>query len=152
MIPNLPLLRERLAHLRDNLAGWRESDGHLVPTEPDPEERALVRARLQGAIAELEHLLGGHDHQLQRPLVPASSASHERTRYGYEHTIHRSTAVNVERDPATGAVVAVWFRCLALPFTDHESDPDRCAEMRRMYADPGLATAQLLGVDVEMQR
>jgi len=32
-------------------------------------------------------------------------------RYGYDHTIHDSTGVNIERDTRTGAVVAVWFRC-----------------------------------------
>jgi len=50
--------RDKLTELRDNLDGWREPGGYLVPTEPDAEERALVRARLVGAIFGLEFALG----------------------------------------------------------------------------------------------
>jgi len=51
-------IREKIAHLRSDLDGWREPDGYLVPTEPDADERALVRARLTGAIFGLEYALG----------------------------------------------------------------------------------------------
>lgn len=50
--------RDKLTELRDNLDGWREPDGYLVPTEPDEEERARVRARLTGTIFGLEYALG----------------------------------------------------------------------------------------------
>lgn len=50
--------RDKLTELRGNLDGWQEPNGYLVPTEPDPEERALVRARLTGAIYGLEFALG----------------------------------------------------------------------------------------------
>lgn len=39
-----------LANHEDNLRGWQEPDGYLVPTEPDPEERARVREGCKGAI------------------------------------------------------------------------------------------------------
>lgn len=74
----------------------------------------------------------------------------ERLHYGDDGTIHRTSTVNVERDPATGAVVAVWFRCLPLPFTETVCDAERAEEMRRMYA--GGAAAKLLAVDVEQER
>lgn len=72
---------ERLTQHRENLAGWSEgrpcpfladhgkmiccpccsqtgikagTQGYLVPTEPDPAERAAVRRELQAAIMELE--------------------------------------------------------------------------------------------------
>ncbi len=62
-------LQERLHQHRENLAGWQEMvppgvpgleprpPGHLVPSEPDPDERAQVRHHLEGAISELESLL-----------------------------------------------------------------------------------------------
>ncbi len=55
--------------------------------------------------------------------------------YGAGGTIHHSGQVNVERDPETGAVVSVWFRCSALPFTDDVTDPARADSMRRTYHD-----------------
>jgi hypothetical protein len=53
--------------------------------------------------------------------------------YGGRGTIHDSGEVNVERDPTTGFVVAVWFRCMTLPFTDTIADKARSEEMRRAY-------------------
>ena len=32
-------------------------------------------------------------------------------------TSHGSGTIDIQVDPATGQVVAVWFRCLTLPFT-----------------------------------
>lgn len=51
-------IRERIAQHRSNLEGWREPDGWLVPTEPDADERARIRAGLRAAIDELERVLG----------------------------------------------------------------------------------------------
>ncbi len=51
--------------------------------------------------------------------------------YGGNRTIHRTGEVNVELDH--GRVVSVWFRCRALPFTQHEVDSRRAGEMDRMY-------------------
>jgi len=54
-------------------------------------------------------------------------------RYGDSGTIHRTGQVNVERDMQTGEVVAVWYRCRLLPFTDTEAGPGRVHEMRDAY-------------------
>lgn len=51
--------------------------------------------------------------------------------YGDGGTIHNTRHVNVEIHE--GKVVAVWFRCAALPFTEHQADDDRAQDMRRMY-------------------
>ncbi len=40
-------LRERREYFEECIRGWAEPDGLLVPTEPDPDERALIRARLR---------------------------------------------------------------------------------------------------------
>jgi hypothetical protein len=52
--------------------------------------------------------------------------------YGGDSTIHRNSEVNVETDK-DGTVVAVWFRCQPLPFTQTKVAPHRAAEMVRMY-------------------
>lgn len=53
--------------------------------------------------------------------------------YGDGGTIHGTTHVDVEtRD---GHVIAVWFRCTALPFIETAVDSDRALEMKRMYTD-----------------
>lgn len=52
--------------------------------------------------------------------------------YGHNKTIHHSKEINVEVDK-NGKVVAVWFRCLALPFTQHVIDDQRADEMNYLY-------------------
>lgn len=51
-------------------------------------------------------------------------------------TIHATGEVNVEIH--NGEVVAVWFRCSALPFTVSDHGVDRAEEMKRMYAEGQL--------------
>ena len=46
----------RIEQHRGNLAGWQEPAGFLVPTEPDPKERAAIRERLMVASEELGRL------------------------------------------------------------------------------------------------
>lgn len=68
--------------------------------------------------------------KVQRIIAKMTGAD----RYGDDSTIHRTGVLDVEvRD---GKVVAVWFRCLALPFRQTDADQNRAAEMVRMYA-PG---------------
>lgn len=66
--------------------------------------------------------------------------------YGYDGTIHRTGEVNVELHD--GKVVAVWFRCSMLPYTQHVVDDGRAQDMvacnRRLpkitaidFVDPG---------------
>ena len=52
--------------------------------------------------------------------------------YGSDMTIHTGGEVNVELDDA-GHVVAVWFRCQPLPFTESNRGEARAQEMREMY-------------------
>lgn len=67
--------------------------------------------------------------------------------YGGDGTIHGSTELDVEtRD---GKVVAVWFRCAALPFKQVEVDAERAKEMRRMYADGAMPRVR--GLQLEDQ-
>lgn len=42
--------------------------------------------------------------------------------YGSDETIHRTNTIDVQINKDTGQVVAVWFRCLNLPFTVSETE------------------------------
>ncbi len=59
---------------------------------------------------------------------PSLLTSRKEDRYGDDRTIHTSGDVNVEIGP-TGDVVAVWFRCRMLPFTQTRVDDSRAAAM-----------------------
>lgn len=50
-------------------------------------------------------------------------------KYGNEGTIHQSTGVDVELDK-DGKVLAVWFRCCPLAFTQSTADASRAAELK----------------------
>jgi hypothetical protein len=52
------LIQERQDQHKANLEGWREPNGYLVPTEPDPEERQGIRAMLAAGVVELGYALG----------------------------------------------------------------------------------------------
>lgn len=52
------LIREMRESMANDLAGWEEPSGHLVPSEPDAAERAVVRIELRTAIAVLDRVLG----------------------------------------------------------------------------------------------
>ena len=52
--------------------------------------------------------------------------------YGHDGTIHHTTALHIEVDDATGEIVAVWFRCMMLPFTVHRVEKDRAESMRQI--------------------
>lgn len=63
--------------------------------------------------------------------------------YGDDKTIHRTGIIDVEIDSGTGEVLAVWFRCLNLPF--------------RVYSDGGgtrfnPADMTVSAVDYEIHR
>ncbi|HMV69548.1 MAG TPA: hypothetical protein PKA64_22085, partial [Myxococcota bacterium] len=46
-------LRLHIELARSNLENWREPHGHLVPTEPNREERARLRISLRGFLSGL---------------------------------------------------------------------------------------------------
>ena len=68
--------------------------------------------------------------------------------YGHDKTIHQNGEVNVELDEA-GDVVAVWFRCQPLPFTQHRTNAQRADEMRRMYSDESSLLPGILAVELD---
>lgn len=54
--------------------------------------------------------------------------------YGHAKTWHRTGTLDVEVD-RRGRVVAVWFRCRTLPFTEMRVDDARAESMRAIYAE-----------------
>jgi hypothetical protein len=59
--------------------------------------------------------------------------------YGFDGTIYNNESLDVE--VRNGKVVAVWFRCTLLPFTQEDVDKSRADEMDLAYASdavPGL--------------
>lgn len=64
--------------------------------------------------------------------------------YGDGGTIHQNSSLDVETH--NGKVVAVWFRCLALPFEQVEVEPERAKTMVGMYAS--RRAVELRGVEV----
>lgn len=54
--------------------------------------------------------------------------------YGDSNTIHSNSEVNVEINPK-GQVIAVWFRCMRLPFTQTIVDGLRAEEMSKSYKE-----------------
>jgi hypothetical protein len=72
--------------------------------------------------------------------------------YGHDRTIHWTTKLDIETT-TDGKVVAVWFRCLALPFEQFRVSEDRAVEMERMYANSDfLQNAQITGIDYEEKK
>jgi hypothetical protein len=69
----------------------------------------------------------------KRPLAK------EELRYGDDGTIHRTGHLDVEVDNY-GKVVAVWFRCMPLPFEQSHAEPHRALDMNRMYSGASAIT------------
>ncbi len=72
--------------------------------------------------------------------------------YGHDKTIHNTKLLNIEID-LRGHVVAVWFRCLALPFDQTKVDDSRAEELRRMYENVGTegcyAVRKIVAIEVQ---
>src|SRR4030095_14529065 len=54
--------------------------------------------------------------------------------YGDNRTIHQTQYLDIETD-RRGGVVAVWFRCMSLPFRQTVVDENRADQMRTMYLE-----------------
>jgi hypothetical protein len=64
--------------------------------------------------------------------------------YGGDGTVHGNGEVNVELD-RWGRVVAVWFRCQPLPFTQNVVQDSRAENLRGMYeSQPPIIDAIVL--------
>lgn len=70
-------------------------------------------------------LLAGKQPEVAQPVVAGRV-------YGHDRTIHNTEDLSVEVN-AHGRVVAVWFRCQALPFHQSNVSWERCNEMRAAY-------------------
>lgn len=55
-------------------------------------------------------------------------------KYGGNSTYHDTNHISVEVDEA-GEVVAVWFRCMRLPFVQSSADTHRAHEMRESQSE-----------------
>lgn len=65
--------------------------------------------------------------------------------YGNNRTIHGTNHLDVEVDK-DGKVVAVWFRCMMLPFKQTNVGDDRADDMRRASIN-----SKIHAVDVELE-
>lgn len=70
--------------------------------------------------------------------------------YGHGKTIHQTQELDIEVDE-NGKVVAVWFRCIALPFKQMNVDNERAWEMERLYIIDGKIP-KLLAVEVDVEK
>ena len=70
----------------------------------------------------------------------------KRRKYGWDMTIHGSSELDIETDDR-GLVVAVWFRCQALPFSQVAADEERANEMHAMYMSMSLL--KIVGLELE---
>jgi len=67
--------------------------------------------------------------------------------YGHDKTWHQTEHLDVEVD-SDGQVVAVWFRCIALPFKQSLAGEDRSVEMIQMYKNR-VSASKLVAVEIE---
>lgn len=52
--------------------------------------------------------------------------------YGKGNTVHQNSYLDVEVDE-NGLVVALWYRCMPLPFKQHQVTKERAREMTDFY-------------------
>lgn len=133
-------------------AGRREEHGHWVTEDqagtfqnkdmPVTEEEAEeIRRRLSESLRSAPHVVLPSEMpappQPVRP--PAFSPRHT---YGGKGTIHRTGTVDIQQDEA-GNVVAVWFRCMSLPFRCSSVD-----ETEQTINPMGIAIEEITYVDL----
>jgi len=66
--------------------------------------------------------------------------------YGGDGTIHQTGWIDVET--YHGKVVAVWFRCLLVPFKQAETTKDRATDLELIYDDPS-DMADIVSIDLD---
>lgn len=116
-----------------------KGSARLTQAHPAAQAGLQATAEAEGRDPKMKAIiLAPDDHpEAQEALLAATEAE---IRYGDEGTIHRTGEVNVERGQ-DGTVVAVWFRCRTLPFSDSRISEPREATLREAYAEmppPGL--------------
>lgn len=86
--------------------------------------------------------------KVQRKIAEMTGAQ----RYGDDGTIHRTGSISVEVDDL-GNVVAVWFRCMALPFRQSDVDDQRAKELKSLYADgQGPNTREIVAIESKARK
>lgn len=85
-------------------------------------------------------------HQIRERELERSREELGTRTYGFYGTVHSTEHLSVEVDQQ-GQVVAVWFRCQALPFKQSPANTARSTEMNRMYGD-GSTMPRLIAVEV----
>lgn len=99
---------ERCERHKLDLEDWRESDGMLLPTEPGPENRRLVRERLMVAFFILQWVIGEGQMSNEREsgymagmrAVWAELLQCAANALGYEDPASKAAALIVERELA----------------------------------------------------
>jgi hypothetical protein len=69
--------------------------------------------------------------------------------YGHDKTWHQTEYLDVETDKH-GTVVAVWFRCMLIPFKQSPVNGQRAKEMEKAYASHPLHS--LVAVELDDER
>lgn len=121
-----PQIIEHRAELLRSLQGWREPDGFLVATEPDPRARALVRIQLRTAIDTLAKVAGYSD------------ADYERR----SQELNEEDARIIERGKAPRALAEVSFAGRKL----EGAGPDDFVEVPPLGREPIDLTASMRGL------
>ena len=69
--------------------------------------------------------------------------------YGHDRTWHHTQQIDVEVH--NGKVVAVWFRCMPLPFRQSDCGEARAKEMESLYSsEHGPQNSLVNAVDIEV--
>ena len=70
--------------------------------------------------------------------------------YGEDRTIHQDGYFDVET--RNGEVVAVWFRCVPVPFLQSKVDAGRAREMQNMYSTLNVTPVTGIVLDDEVDK
>lgn len=85
------------------------------------------------------------DHVVQDRNAPRAA---QYLTYGHNFTVHQTEHLNIEMDPVTHHPVAVWFRCMALPFDVSIGDESRVNDMRLMYEGKDIHPIKAVVMDM----
>lgn len=70
--------------------------------------------------------------------------------YGEDRTIHSNGYFDVET--RNGEVVAVWFRCMPVPFLQSKVNAARAREMQNMYVTSDITPVTGIVLDLEVDK
>lgn len=127
---------------------WRPWERFMRKPEPEPRGRHLgdiLADEESGLWVKTEPLRGSGVtpgvRELRASQGKAVPAFLPRHKYGAGNTVHPSGTIDVQVD-SKGRVVAVWFRCLSLPFTVSQGRED---------IQPDIAIEEITYVDLDRE-